>query len=188
MSFDVEIGHASQRGPRDLNEDFAGAVRGEGADRARGLIAAVADGVSSGGFGLEASQTTVMALLNDFFGTPAHWEPTVALDRLIAAQNAWLADHNPGLPASSTDDDYWRGQAAWHQSLFEAGFFGMTWPEEIGGQALGSTFDVIVDDELALAGTPPRPSLGYLVQGILEHGSAEVQQRFLPGIVNGRER
>ena len=94
MSFDVEIGHASQRGPRDLNEDFAGAVRASGADASRGLIAAVADGVSSGGLGLEAAQTTVMGLLGDFFATPAHWEPTVALDRLVRAQNGWLVDHN----------------------------------------------------------------------------------------------
>jgi alkylation response protein AidB-like acyl-CoA dehydrogenase len=101
---------------------------------------------------------------------------------------AWLADNNPGLPTSSTDDDYWRGQAAWHQSLFDAGFFGMSWPAAIGGQDLPTVFDVILDDELAAAGTPPRPSLGYLVQGILEHGSEEIQQRFLPGIVNGRDR
>src|SRR4029077_13538284 len=26
------------------------------------------------------------------------------------------------------------------------------------------------------------------VQGILEHGNADIQQRFLPGIVNGRDR
>jgi serine/threonine protein phosphatase PrpC len=94
MSFDVEMGHASDRGRRDLNEDFAGAVRADGRDEVRGLIAAVADGVSGGGLGLEASQTAVMGLLNDFFATPATWEPTVALDRLIGAQNAWLADHN----------------------------------------------------------------------------------------------
>ena len=47
---------------------------------------------------------------------------------------------------------------------------------------------MIVDEELAAAGAPPRPSLGYLVQGILEHGNDDIQQRFLPGIVNGRER
>ncbi len=38
--------------------------------------------------------------------------------------------NNPGLPASSTDDDYWAGQAAWHQSLYDAGFFGMSWPQD----------------------------------------------------------
>ena len=100
----------------------------------------------------------------------------------------WLRDNDPGLPASSTDDAYWAGQAAWHQSLHEGGFFGTTWPAAIGGQDLPSVYDVIVDEELAAAGCPPRPSLGYLVEGILEHGSDEIQARFLPGIVNGRER
>jgi alkylation response protein AidB-like acyl-CoA dehydrogenase len=78
--------------------------------------------------------------------------------------------------------------AAWHQSLHAAGFFGMSWPVAIGGQELPSVYDVILDEELAAAGAPPRPSLGYLVEGILEHANADVQARFLPGIVNGRER
>ncbi|HEY8059570.1 MAG TPA: acyl-CoA dehydrogenase family protein [Acidimicrobiales bacterium] len=101
---------------------------------------------------------------------------------------AWLRDNDPGLPASSTSDDYWEGQAAWHQALYDAGFFAMSWPTEIGGQGLSTVYEVIVDDELAAAGTPPRPSLGYLVKGILEHGNEDVQQRFLPGVVNGRRR
>ena len=48
----------------------------------------------------------------------------------------WLVDHNPGLPTSSTDDDYWAGMAAWHQTLFAGGFFG---GEEVGegGVAVG---------------------------------------------------
>jgi alkylation response protein AidB-like acyl-CoA dehydrogenase len=49
-------------------------------------------------------------------------------------------------------------------------------------------YEVIVDDELAAAAAPPRPSLGYLVRGIMRHGSDEVRRRFLPGIVSGRER
>jgi len=94
MSFDVEIGQASRRGPREVNEDFAGAMRSAPGDRVRGVIAAIADGVSSGGRGLEAAQTSVMGLLADFFDTPATWETTVALDRLIGAQNAWLVAQN----------------------------------------------------------------------------------------------
>jgi alkylation response protein AidB-like acyl-CoA dehydrogenase len=101
---------------------------------------------------------------------------------------AWLRENNPGLPASSTSDDYWAGQAAWHQALYDAGFFGLSWPVDIGGHALLSVYDVIVDEELAAAGAPPRPSLGYLVQGILAHGNEDVRARFLPGIVNGRDR
>ena len=100
----------------------------------------------------------------------------------------WLADNNPGLPASSTSDAYWAGQASWHRALYEAGFFGLSWPKEIGGQGLRSVYEVIVDEELAAAAAPPRPSLGYLVQGILRHGSEDVQERFLPDIVSGRVR
>jgi alkylation response protein AidB-like acyl-CoA dehydrogenase len=100
----------------------------------------------------------------------------------------WLEEHNPDLPASSTDDDYWAGMAAWHQSLYDAGFFALSWPTEIGGHGLPSVYEVIVDEELAASGAPPRPSLGYLVQGILEHGGDSIKQRFLPGIVNGRDR
>jgi alkylation response protein AidB-like acyl-CoA dehydrogenase len=101
---------------------------------------------------------------------------------------AWLVEHDPGLPTSSTDDEYWAGTAAWHRALYDAGFFGMSWPAAIGGQALPTVYEVIVDEELARAGAPPRPSLGYLVQGMLEHGSESIRKRFLPGIVSGRDR
>ncbi len=117
----------------------------------------------------------------DFADSPAEREFRLRL-------RSWLADHNPGLPASSTDDDYWAGMARWHQTLYDAGFFAMSWPVEIGGQGLESVYEAIADQELAAAGAPPRPSLGYLVWGILEHGDADIKTRFLPGIVNGRDR
>jgi alkylation response protein AidB-like acyl-CoA dehydrogenase len=117
----------------------------------------------------------------DFGDSPAEREFRLRL-------RLWLEEHNPGLPASSTDDDYWAGMAPWHRSLYDAGFFGVSWPTEIGGHGLPSVYEVIVDDELAAAGAPPRPSLGYLVQGILEHGSDSIKRRFLPGIVDGRDR
>jgi alkylation response protein AidB-like acyl-CoA dehydrogenase len=100
----------------------------------------------------------------------------------------WLADHNPGLPASSTDDEYWAGQATWHRSLYDAGFFGLSWPEDVGGRGLPSVYDAILDEELAEAGAPPRPGLGYLVHCMLRHGNDDIQRRFLPGLVNGRDR
>ncbi len=68
---------------------------------------------------------------------------------------AWLDTHNPGLPPSSTADEYWAGQAAWHQTLYDAGFFGLSWPEEVGGHGLPSVYDVILDEELIAAAAPP---------------------------------
>jgi alkylation response protein AidB-like acyl-CoA dehydrogenase len=105
-----------------------------------------------------------------------------------ARLRGWLEHNNPGLPPSPTADAYWAGQAAWHRALYDAGFFGLSWPVQIGGQGLPAVYDVIVDEELAVARAPLRPSVGYLVHGMLRHGSEQVQQRFLPGLVSGRER
>jgi len=101
---------------------------------------------------------------------------------------AWLAENNPGLPVSSADDEYWARQAEWHTALYDAGFFGLSWPSRFGGHDLPPVFDVILDEELAAAGAPPRPSLGYLVQGISTHASDAIKDRFLPGLISGRER
>jgi alkylation response protein AidB-like acyl-CoA dehydrogenase len=98
----------------------------------------------------------------------------------------WLAENAVAFKASG--DDYWTRQGEWHQALYRAGFFGTSWPREFGGQELPPVYDVIVDEELARAGAPPRPSLGYLVVGLGHHGSKELQQRFLPGMINGTER
>ena len=46
----------------------------------------------------------------------------------------------------------------------------------------------IVDEEIAKAGAPARPSLGYLVVGFSAHAGEEIRERFLPGMINGSER
>jgi len=105
-----------------------------------------------------------------------------------ARLRAWLVDNNPHLPPSSTSDAYWERQPDWHRSLHAAGFFGLSWPKEYGGHDAPTVHDVIVDEELARAGAPPRPSLGYLVQAFLHHASEDVKGRFLPGLIDGTDR
>ena len=94
MSFEIDVGLASLQGRRERNEDFAGVQRAAAHEADRGWVAALADGVSTGGDGLMAAQTTVMALLSDFHATPLSWDASVALERLLATQNAWLAAYN----------------------------------------------------------------------------------------------
>jgi alkylation response protein AidB-like acyl-CoA dehydrogenase len=98
----------------------------------------------------------------------------------------WLSERAREFPTSG--DEYWARQGDWHRALYAAGFFGLSWPREYGGQELPPVYDVILDEELARAGAPPRPSLGYLVQGLGRHGSEELRRRFLPGMINGTER
>ncbi len=94
MSFDIDFGHASHAGTRSSNEDFAAVQQPAPADAALGWVAALADGVSAGGGGLLAAQTSVMSLVQDYFAAPPTWHTTVVLERLIRAQNTWLAEHN----------------------------------------------------------------------------------------------
>jgi serine/threonine protein phosphatase PrpC len=75
-------------------EDCAQVAHPRAEQEAWGVVAALADGVSTGGGGREAARSTVHALLNDYYATPPTWDTTVALERIIAAQNTWLVDHN----------------------------------------------------------------------------------------------
>ncbi len=115
MAFDIDIGFASLTGPKAINEDFCAAMLPEPGQEGMGSIVAIADGVSTGGMGREAAQTTVTSLVRDYYGTPETWDTTVALDRIIGAQNAWLAGLNrrrhPALGLTTLTAAVLRGQS-----------------------------------------------------------------------------
>lgn len=115
MNFDLEFGSASLAGRKPRNEDCCARATGAGAEQAYGSIAVIADGVSSGGLGAEAAQTTVTTLVRDYFATPDTWDTTVALDRVISAQNLWLAGMNqrrqPALGLTTLTALVLRGQS-----------------------------------------------------------------------------
>jgi serine/threonine protein phosphatase PrpC len=94
MAFNIDIGFATQAGRKPGNEDFCAAMLPDPGQEGMGSVVAIADGVSAGGMGREAAQTTVTSLVRDYYATPETWDTTVALDRIIAAQNAWLASIN----------------------------------------------------------------------------------------------
>ena len=94
MAFEIDIGFTTQAGRKDINEDFCAAMLPGPGEEGMGSIVAIADGVSTGGMGKEAAQTTVTSLVRDYYGTPETWDTTVTLDRIIGAQNAWLSGVN----------------------------------------------------------------------------------------------
>lgn len=94
MALDIDIGYVSQTGRKPVNEDFCAAMLPPPEQAHMGSIVAIADGVSAGGLGKEAAQTTVTSVVRDYYGTPETWDATVALDRIIGAQNTWLAGIN----------------------------------------------------------------------------------------------
>ena len=115
MAFDLDIGFVSLAGRKNINEDFCAAMLPDAGQEVLGSIVAIADGVSTGGMGREAAQTTVTSLVRDYYSTPEIWDTTVALDRIIGAQNAWLAGINrrrqPALGLTTLTALVLRGQS-----------------------------------------------------------------------------
>ena len=95
----VATGHATRIGPRERNEDFLGMVTPTEPDlSAKGLLAAIADGVSGNDGGREASEYTVRGLLADYYATPDTWPVTQSLDRVLKATNSWVQTQSTVRP------------------------------------------------------------------------------------------
>jgi protein phosphatase len=91
MSLQVAAGHASHTGPRENNEDFCGYVTPTGSTLgAKGVLLAIADGVSGSRAGRESAEYAVRGLLADYYATPDTWTVPHSLDRVINAVNQWL--------------------------------------------------------------------------------------------------
>ncbi len=87
----IQAGHATRRGLRARNEDFVGMVTpNEPELSSKGLLAAIADGVSGNEGGHEASEYAVRGLLADYYATPDTWPVTQALERVLKATNGWV--------------------------------------------------------------------------------------------------
>ncbi|HEY7987384.1 MAG TPA: bifunctional protein-serine/threonine kinase/phosphatase [Methylophilaceae bacterium] len=91
MSLKVSIGQATSAGPRERNEDYCGVVTPQHEQLAtKGMLLAVADGVSGNAGGLEAAEMTVRGVLSDYYATPDTWEVPAALDKVLGAINRWV--------------------------------------------------------------------------------------------------
>lgn len=91
MPLSVNAGYATLAGKRARNEDFVALVTPPEPELStKGLIAAIADGVSGNEGGREAAEYTVRGLLTDYYATPDTWPVTQALERVIRALNSWI--------------------------------------------------------------------------------------------------
>ena len=106
MPLEVAVGHASLTGPRERNEDFCGLVTPAGRDLdAKGVIAAVADGIGGHKGGREAAEYTVRGLLADYYATPETWAVARSVETVAAALNRWViaeAGRNAELAGMAT--------------------------------------------------------------------------------------
>lgn len=87
----IRVGQCSQAGRKACNEDALGIhIPAEPALSAKGVVAVIADGVSSAEAGKEASETCVTNFLADYFSTPDSWSVKLSAQRILTALNRWL--------------------------------------------------------------------------------------------------
>jgi serine/threonine protein phosphatase PrpC len=102
MPLKVDTGHATHTGLRERNEDFVGMVTPHEPELStKGVLAAIADGVSGNEGGREASEYAVRGLLSDYYATPDTWPVTQSLDRVIKATNSWVQQQGSIRPELS---------------------------------------------------------------------------------------
>jgi len=116
---------------------------------------------------------------------------TESVEEFRARAGAWLAEHRGDAPR-----DYGAilppGLAAegrrWQKALFDAGFAGVTWPGEHGGQGLSPEHGGAWITECALAQVPPFLNMvGCVLTGgaVLAFGTPEQQAEHLRPILTG---
>ncbi len=91
MKLTINIGYASDKGIKTDNEDFFGSlVPKEPQLTYKGIVAAIADGMSGSEAGKQASHCCVVNFLNDYYSTPDSWSVKQAGQKILSALNSWL--------------------------------------------------------------------------------------------------
>lgn len=104
----------------------------------------------------------------------------------------WLNSVLPTLPWPEPPEledklPFWR---QYQTALYEAGYAGLTWPKEYGGQGLDARMASIFTEESAYAGAPERlNTIGEDFAGptIAHYGTDEQKDRYLRPILTGEE-
>ncbi|MCW3019232.1 MAG: acyl-CoA dehydrogenase [Solirubrobacterales bacterium] len=102
----------------------------------------------------------------------------------------WLAAHASGAPEPLDQDERFALRRAWQRTLFDGGWAGPAWPEEVGGRGAGPLHQFMYYEELALARAPEAvntPGIALLGPTLMVLGSDELKARFLPAILSGEE-
>lgn len=99
----------------------------------------------------------------------------------------WLTTNTPREWQNGNDDeDGRRAQKEWHSALYHAGYIGLSWPKEYGGQGLNPIYEAILSEELALIDAPDLPhNINYLGRAIWTYGTEEQKRHFLPTLLSG---
>lgn len=87
----VAVGQYSDKGRKELNQDFHGVcIPREPHLSAKGIAVALADGISSSQVSQEAAQSAVSGFLEDYYCTSDAWSVKKSGEHVLTATNSWL--------------------------------------------------------------------------------------------------
>ena len=87
----LSIGQHSDKGRKETNQDFHGALIPEQpALGTKGIAIALADGISSSSVSRVAAESAIKGFLTDYYCTSDSWSVKSSAQRVIAATNSWL--------------------------------------------------------------------------------------------------
>lgn len=104
----ISIGQHSDKGHKETNQDFHGALIPDGPLLAfKGIAVAIADGISTSPVSRVAAETAIKSFLTDYYCTSDAWSVKNAAQRVISAANSWLyAQTRRSLNSSDMDKGY----------------------------------------------------------------------------------
>jgi len=87
----LSIGQHSDKGRKEVNQDFHGAlIPDEPLLSLKGIAVVLADGISTSKVSAIASESAVKSFLTDYYCTSDSWSVKTSAQRVIAATNSWL--------------------------------------------------------------------------------------------------
>jgi serine/threonine protein phosphatase PrpC len=87
----ISTGQFSSKGAKPTQQDFTGCVLPKGSRLdMKGVVFAIADGISSSDVSHIASETSVKSFLEDYLCTSEAWSVRTAAERVVLATNSWL--------------------------------------------------------------------------------------------------
>lgn len=87
----ISIGQHSDKGRKEINQDFHGVLAPKGPQLgSKGIAVALADGISSSDVSQAAAQSAVTGFLDDYFCTSDAWSARKSGEHILTAINTWL--------------------------------------------------------------------------------------------------
>src|SRR5437588_1617370 len=103
----ISIGQYSDKGRKEINQDFHGVlIPDEPLLSLKGISVVLADGISTSKVSRVAAESAVKGFLTDYYCTSESWSVRTSAQRVLEATNSWLHSQTRSQYAYDKDKGY----------------------------------------------------------------------------------